>query len=375
MRSMLKTFTIGVLCLLCLPHTGLSQIVWNGQTAAMFLKSPASESQRAVNRGRPSFGWESELFADGTIGEHAAAYVTIRAAENQSIGVDYAAVRLTDLTPLHLNIQAGRFDLPFGNLGERRYPRRNSLYSLPLLYEYQTALPDHLTSDMQIRTARGKGGGMPVLDGGVYDLGAMIFGSWGPLDYAVAVSSGTVSSTTYGGQNNNSEVGTVFRLALTPFTGLILGAAFAQGPFMDEPADAPTPGVDVNQYRQRTAEIDLEYSVGHAVFYGEAVMNRWPTPLSSGSQNLDVFGYYVEGKYTLMPRLYVAVRANELLFNRVMLDGQVQPWDRDVAEFEAGLGFFLDRDILLKLVRRESRIFRGPSTRDGLSVLQLLMAY
>jgi hypothetical protein len=358
-----------------LSHTGSAQVSLSGQTAAHFLKSSPSETPRTINSGRPSFGWESDLFLDGRISDHVTAMSTVRATEDQNITVDYAAIRLADLTPLHINIQAGRFDLPFGNLGDRRFPRKNALYSLPLLYEYATALPDRLTTEEDILAARGKGGGMPLLDGGVYDLGAMVFGAWGPMDYAIAVSSGTVSATTYGTQNSNSGVGTVMRLMVTPLAGLTLGAAYAQGAYMEEP-DQPTPmNINVNNYHQHSLEMDLEFSRGHAIVYGEAVFNRWPVPLQAGDQDFGAFGYYVEGKYTLIPRLYVALRASGLQFGKVMLDRQDQRWDYNVAEMEAGFGYFLERDVLLKLVRRETRTYGGTYPRDGLTVLQLAVAY
>jgi hypothetical protein len=373
--DMARPLFILLLTAFLVPCTGHGQITLSGQTAAHFLKSSPSESQRSVNSGRPSFGWESDLFLDGGISDHAGAFVTVRATQDQIINIDYAAIRLTDLTPLHLNIQAGRFDLPFGNLDERRYPRRNFLYSFPLLYEYETSLPDHPTTDQAILAARGKGGGMPLLDGGVYDLGAMVFGVWGPLEYAVAVSSGTVSSTTYGTQNTNGEVGTVARLAVTPFTGLLIGASYAQGAYLEDYGATTPPSLDVNTYRQRSAELDIEFSRGHAVFYGEAVFNRWPVPLPTGDQDFDILGYYAEGKYTLFPRWYVALRISGLRFGEAMLAGQQQGWDYNVTEVEGGIGYFLERNVLLKLVRRETRTYGGTYPKDGLTVLQLAVAY
>ena len=355
--------------------TGDAQVFLSGQTAAHFLKSSSSESPRTVNYGRPSFGWESDLFIDGRISDKVSALSTIRVGENQLFNLDYAAIRLTDLTPLHLNFQGGRFDLPFGNLGERRFPRGNFLFSLPLLYEYGTALPDHVTSEQEILAARGKGIGMRLLDGGVYDIGAMLFGTWGIVDYALAVSSGTISATTYGSQNSNSDVGTVARLAVTPVTGLTLGAAYAQGAYMEEPTDPNLQSVNVNNYRQHAVELDLEFSRGHAVFYGEAVYNRWPVPLATGDQDFNIFGYYVEGKYTVMPRLYVALRMSGLQFGSATLNQQDQRWDYNVAELEGGLGYFLDRDVLIKIVRRETRTYGGTNPKDGLTVLQLAVAY
>jgi hypothetical protein len=76
-----------------------------------------------------------------------------------------------------------------------------------------------------------------------------------------------------------------------------------------------------------------------------------------------------------VPRLYVALRASGLEFNHVLLGAQEQPWDYAVTEWEGGIGFFIDRDVLVKLVRRETRIHGGTHPKDNLSVLQLVVAY
>jgi hypothetical protein len=355
--------------------TGLAQIDLSGQTAAHFLKSTPSRSPRTVNYGRPSFGFESYLFIDGRISDHVAAFTTVSVEEDQIINLDYAAIRITDITPLGFNFQAGRFDLPFGNLGERRFPRKNFLYGLPLIYEYGTSLPDRPTTDQEVLAARGTGSGMPLLDGGVYDLGAMLFGSLGILDYAIAASSGTISATTYGTKNSNSDIGTVARLSISPIPSFTLGAAYAQGAYMDEAAGQGPTTINVNNYRQQAVELDLEFSLGHAVLYGEAVYNRWPVPLAAGDQDFKVFGYYIEGKYTLIPRLYVALRLSGLTFGQATLNQQQQPWDYDVAELESGLGYFIDRDVLLKIVRRDTRTYGGTNPKDGLTVIQIAVAY
>ena len=59
-----------------------------------------------------------------------------------------------------------------------------------------------------------------------------------------------------------------------------------------------------------------------------------------------------------------------------MLIGVIQqPWDYNLIEWEGGLGFFIDRDVLLKAVRRETRTRGGSRPKDNLSVLQLVVAY
>ena len=363
---------------------GIAQLTLSGQTAVHFLRSAPTESPRDVSYGRPTFGWRSDLFLDGAVTDNVAALANIRVTDDGNINLgnlfDYLAIRMTNLTPLALNIQAGKFDLPFGNLGERRFPRRNPLYGLPLIYEYNTSLPDYIAygvmTDAGLLASRGKGTGMRLLDQGMYDVGGMLYGSFDVLDYAVALTNGTISSTSYDGSGNtNNGFGTTARIAVTPMAGLTLGGAYAGGEYLAGSSLPTRRPIDVDGYKQQALEVDLEFSRGHAVVSAEGVSSTWKVPMADRDINLGVLGYYVEGKYTVLPRLYVALRANGLHFEKVELGNAVQPWDYDVTEWEGGLGYFLDKDVLLKFVRRETRIRGGTFPKDFLTVFQLVVAY
>ncbi len=370
-----KLICAGILLIVSLPTGASAQIVTSGQMGVDFYRSAPTTSQRSVNSGRPSFGFEGDFFLDGFVNDNVVGLVNARVTETGYLSFDYLAIRLSDLTPLGLTVQVGKFDLPFGNLGERRYPRRNLLFGLPVIYDYRMSLPDHVPTEAEILSHRGAGAGMRLLDGGMYDLGAMVSGSAGIVDYALAVTSGTVSATTYGGGNTNSDVGKILRLAVTPFTGLTVGGAYAWGAYLEEYSTAPTRPVDVNTYNQRAAEVDVEFSRGHLVTYAEGVTSTWAVPLDTRDEQLKALGYSMEAKYTIIPRLHAALRLSGLHFGSALLGGTEQPWDYDVTEWEGGVGYFLDRDVLLKLVRRETRIHGGSFPKDNLTVLQLAIAF
>ncbi|MGA9120991.1 MAG: hypothetical protein WB699_16615 [Bacteroidota bacterium] len=361
--------------LLLAPVIATSQIVVSGQTAVQFYKSAATTSPRSMNSGRPSFGLESDLFLDGYVNDNVAGLVNARVLDNGSAYFDYVAIRLANLTPLNLNILAGKFDLPFGNLGERIFPRQNPLFGLPVLYDYRTALPARVTTERDILAAEGSGSGMYLLDGGIYDIGMMVCGSFGIVDYAVAVTSGTISETSYGGGNTNSDFGKLIRLAVTPFVGLTVGGAYAWGPYLEETSTSLPRAIDVNTYNQRAMEFDIEFSRGYGVLNAEGVYSTYQVPLETNDETFRVLGFSVEGKYTVMPRLYLALRLSGMHFGEALLGGTEQPWDYDVTEFEGGLGYFLYKDVLLKLVRRETRIHGTTMPKDNLTVLQLVVAY
>jgi hypothetical protein len=64
-----------------------------------------------------------------------------------------------------------------------------------------------------------------------------------------------------------------------------------------------------------------------------------------------------------------------LEFGNVRSGGIEQQWDYNVVEWEGGLGYFVDKDVLLKAVRRETRILGGSGPKDNLTVVQLVVAY
>ncbi len=372
---MIKRTACVLVALLLAASTGSGQINLGGQTSAYFYKSARTQAQRELNGARPSFGLRADLFLTGQVTDNISTSWYARISGDGSIAFDYAVIRLTDLTPLNFNVEAGKLDVPFGNLGERRYPRRNPLYSLPLIHEYRTALPDQVPTETEVLAHRGEGTGMRLVYLGLYDLGAKLFGSFDIVDYAFAVTSGTISTTSYGGPNPNSDLGMVIRVAITPITGLTVGAAYNWGAYLDEPPPSLPLPIDVNAYKQRAAELDFEFSHGHAIVSGEVVYNIWPVPFDTGDRDLTVLGYYLEGKYTLIPRLYAAVRLNGMHFGDTRLGQVEQPWDYDVTEWEAGLGYFLDKDVLLKAIRRETRTLGGKRPKDNLNVLQLVVAF
>lgn len=352
-----------------------AQVHWGGQVATDFLKSASTTSPRVINGGRPTFGWEANLFLDAPVAENVAVFSNVRANAQEYLYIDYLAIRLTDVTPLHLNIQAGKFDMPFGNLGERRYPRNNFFYGLPLIYEYSTSMQKKATTGDGLLSQRGQGTGLRLLDGGIYDIGAMVSGGFDDLTFAFALSNGTVSEASYGTPNSNNDFGKIVRLAVVPMTGLTVGGAYSWGGYLYEQSGYSNASEPLNQYQQRTAEVDVSFSRGHCIFYGEGVYGAWDFPFQNREETLGAFGYYLEGKYTIIPRLFAALRTSALIFRKVDLNGTQQRWDYNVTEWEGSVGYFVERDVVLKLIRRETRTYGGSNPNDNLTVLQLAVAF
>jgi hypothetical protein len=344
-----------------------AQVRVSGQASAAWKKSDAGSSQYVFNNGRASFAWRGDLFIDMPLSEDVLFLSSFRMEQDRVLDVDLFAIRFTDVLSLPLSIEAGETDLPFGNLGERRYPKSNPFLSLPLAHEHVTSLR---SSDYRLYRYDGHyqaaGNGFRLLDGGLYDLGVKLFGSVGPVDYALAVTNGMVSSTSsYGssGLNGSKGIGTTGRVALTPVIGLTLGVSYARGPFLkDQAAYAGYPttgGDDPMAYQQQIVGADIDFSIDHLSVYGEAFMNRWDYAADYGS-SLDAVGFSLEGRYTFLPRLSAAVRVGGLRFNSIAglpsaSGAAPEPWDHDVTRVEAAVGYRLSREALLKIVYTVNR--------------------
>ena len=368
-----------------------SQMRISGEVSSAFIKSGDGYSQYGVNNGRGTFAWRGDLFADALVSENVAFLGSLRVQQDQTAHIDYFALRVSDLASTGANLQVGQIEIPFNNLNERRFPKENSFYSLPLMNEHLTSLdgtdyrlwvlyPGHSAS----------GNGIHLLDRGLYDLGLKIYGSIGIFDYAGALINGMISTTgSYEAQglNSHSGFGKVLRLAATPLTGLTIGASYAFGPFIRELNYYSPQGTyikDSGNNLQRIAGADVEWSMGFFSFYGQGAVNDWQY------DDLDLTAYAVsaEGRYALTPRISVASRVGSLFFNSVdalvplvnngseiYFGSYSGPWDRNVTRVEGSVLYRFSRELLCKAVFQWNRTYDikdDPS--DNVFVLQTVLS-
>jgi hypothetical protein len=352
-----------------------AQVQWDGQASASGFKSARTTSPRVLNKGNPTFAWRLDVFLDGKVTDNVYVLVNTRTSDDEAVNFDYMAIRINDLAGLGFNVQMGKFDMPFGNLGDRRFPAKNFLYGLPLIYEYRTSLTNLVPLRVEVLGNRGNGLGMRLIDLGIYDIGAMVFGDAGKLHYAVAAANGTISSTYLRHQNDDRDFNKIVRLAYTPFMGLTIGGSAAMSAYL---SDGPRPiprGQQSSRYQQLIGEIDLDFARDRFLFDAEGVYSQWNVPFENADTKLSVFGYYAEAKYTWFPRFYTAARVSGMIFSRMELEGVNPRWDNNLVEVEAGVGYHLDRNTLVKVVRRETRTLEVTGPRDNLTVLQLAVSF
>lgn len=283
----------------------------------------------------------------------------------------YAAyVRLRPLAGIPLDIQAGRIPPVFGAYGRRGYGIDQMVIGYPLAYQYLTSLrPDAVPATVDdLLRMRGRGWrsnfpvgaldaqpGVPLISAFRWDTGVQAHWSTTVVDTSVAVTTGTLSNPRASDDNGGRQLAA--RVAARPVTGLVAGASVARGAW----AARTVPGA-TDAHAQTAFGADAEYSRGYWLVRSELVWSRWrlpwPTPPPDGP-DLDALGAWIEGRYRLTPRLYLAARADRLNFSRLTgPDGTRSTWDAPVTRVEAGAGYRLERNLLLNATVQVNR-------RDG----------
>jgi hypothetical protein len=284
--------------------------------------------------------------------------------ENLDDAHPYAAyVRVRPWRAHAFDIQAGRIPTAFGAFSRRAYGGDNLLIGFPLAYQYLTSLRTDAvpanTDDLLRMRARGwrsnfqvgsfaQGPGLPLVSAFRWDTGVQASWTGGPVEATAAITSGTLSNPRFGDDNGGRQLSA--RIAARPLTGLIVGASAARGAWL---SDAVTAILPSRRYSQRAVGADAEYSRDHWMVRGEFIWSAWDLPYL-GTERLpgtvSAHASWVEGRYRLTPRLFVAARVDRLGFSRVTdsLKRRV-PWEAAVHREEGAVGFYLQRNLIARV--------------------------
>ncbi len=300
-----------------------------------------------------------------------------------------------------LHFEAGKIPTVFGAFGPRAYSDRNPLVSAPLIYHYFTSLrSNQLPADnADLLAHRGEGpfdafggfagggsslgfNGLPIIYDVCWDVGVKAFGSAWRLEYQAAVTQGTLSDPRNSGGDNNDGKQIAFRIGLVPLTGLIIGASYAQGPYLDQSVGEALQGQDVEDFAQQVAGLDLELGIRHLKVIGELIFNHWEVPniTDEGGNRTDLtnVGGYIEAKYAFRPGLYGAVRYDRLTFGEIHDEtGGKVPWDEPIQRWEWGIGYYLHDGVIAKVLRQDIRVehLNAPDSVNHFWATQLSVSF
>jgi len=278
----------------------------------------------------------------------------------------YAAyVRVRPWLGHALDIQVGQIPPSFGAYGRLGYQSTdNAFIGYPLAYQYLTNLrPDAVpatAADLLIMRARGwrttypvgsaeAAPGVPLVSAFRWDTGVQAHWESAVVDVTGGVTVGTLSDPRVQDHNGGKQLSG--RIGVRPLAGLVAGASASRGEFIADNVNTLVPA-SPGSHAQTAFGADAEYSRDHWLVRGELVWSRWNIPFAASqtAQDLDALGAWVEGRYRLTPRIVLSGRADRLGFSRFDAIGVLRPtWDAPVKRFEADAGYYVQRNLVLRL--------------------------
>jgi hypothetical protein len=197
-----------------------------------------------------------------------------------------------------------------------------------------------------------------------------------PFQLTAALTQGSLSHPRVRDDNGGKQVS--LRGAWQPAAGLLVGVSAARGQYLDlELRDRLTPGsARGGGYHQRALGADVEGSWGHWLVRLEGVWTAWDAPIldpPAGLPALRAAAVSLEGRYKLAPGLYLAARGDRLAFNEIAGSAGPASWDAPVSRLEAGVGWLLTRNVVLKGVYQHNWRDGGRVRSQGTAAVQALL--
>lgn len=299
----------------------------------------------------------------------------VRAEDVRDVSAHAAYVRIRPWQTRAFDIQAGRIPPSFGAFGRRAYNADNPLIGYPLAYQYVTSLRSDAipAAPDDLLRMRGRGWrpsfpigsteqapGLPLVSAFRWDTGVQACWSGTRLEVTGALTTGTLSDPRLSDNNDGRQVSV--RVAAKPIVGLLIGASAARGAWLSGHITEALPeSLRSHDYAQTALGVDAEYSRDYWLVRGELVWSEWGMPLvqPGRDQKLAALGIWIEGRYRLTPRLFVAARADRLGFSSIsgnLFEGRPTPWDAPVERVEVGAGWYLQRNLTARgIVQRNWR--------------------
>jgi hypothetical protein len=298
---------------------------------------------------------EARLFLDAQAWNDVYAYVELNAMTRESgddgLRLGEAYIDFERIVKWHgldslLNVRLGRFYTPFGEEYQVRYPIEDPLISHSLAEFWG------------------------------YDTGLELYGSHGPVQYAVAVQNGDISST----RDFTKDKTVAVRINYQPAKWFrVSGSAMRTGNLSD--ADDPVSSMwfgngffrslgnpaTTTHYHADAAEGDLQFlfSRGNVKLAGGAI--RYNDNDSSANNGRDVYYYSAEGMFSFTRKFYGAARYSQILADKgfpIVGNGE---WSKYFYEYltdnlwrlSIGLGYTPNPNLVFKI---EYTLERGTTT-------------
>jgi hypothetical protein len=234
--------------------------------------------------------------------------------------LDQAALRYNRQSAPWFSVEAGKLLSPLATYSERRLSTRNPLIGQPYAYAAN------------------------------YPLGVKVAGSAGWLDYQAALIDTPASDPDFQAIDPDSAYRPVLGFGVTPLTGLRIGFTWTQGPYLNREISPYLPaGRQWRDYDQRVMGLDLQFSRGYLEVSGQVLQTRYEVPILGRTD--DYTTYFLELKYTFTPRLFGAVRYQDVEASYVDYP-EHNYWYTEIRKFralEVGVGYRFSPELLGKV--------------------------
>jgi hypothetical protein len=195
----------------------------------------------------------------------------------------------------------------------------------------------------------------------VYPVGAMLSGEIGRADYRAAVVSLPLTHRGYQ-PDPDAAAHPVIGVGFTPATGVRAGVTATVGAYLNRDfTSSQLAGRSWTAYKQRQVASGAEYGVSHFDFRGEFAWSSYDVPTRPAIAGTTG---YVEGRYTVTPRVFLAARGevNHYPFIRSVSQTAWVTRRTDFTDWEAGVGVRATESTLIKASYRGDKWTVTPAT-------------
>ncbi len=321
---------------------------------------------------------EGVFHLDAALGNDVHFFGQIRAVRFNSFDMRIAMLQLGDPSGSHWTI--GRQISPFGTFPVRNLSDENPLYGYPVSYFYRSSVrPDQVHQNTAgLLAARGTGGGgrgMALAGPGLYQTYALYNANLGKTGkFTFGLENGAQSRNE--NRTTNDRFGVVGRASFAPTPSFQFGFSGSVATYMDDTATGLAPGEDANDFQQELYGVDFDLAKGKFRLIGEAMWSQFDVTRSLNNGQLGSFGWYLESKYDMAPKVFLAGRYSAMDFEEVDDGaGGRTSWDYDVDRLEVGIGYRPTVNVLAKLSGQHNKTDDIKDPDDDIAVLQLIGSF
>lgn len=247
-----------------------------------------------------------------------------------------------------VNFWVGKIPTPVADFTKRSYAHTNPLIGFPLMHQYKVALPgfDAFTPSQVLEFRDRFIPGVTAVYEACWITGVAAFGTANTVRWMAAAGKGTLSNPE---ARENKGFQLAGRIAWEPTTWVAVGISGGVAPYLQHGNFLPA-GTSREDVLHRLVGTDLAVSWRDFDLHAELLWSSWDAPLFL-EESVQATSWYLELRYQVLQRIYAAGRADWMVFSKIQSPtGELTPWGFDVTRLEAGIGFKLLREWMLKAV-------------------------